>query len=100
MDFNYLAWFKAGQGAFLYIHFIAEYPTMPGTQTPFSALLAYCPGRQPVDVYASVVAEKFFGEVEEVRRLRNPYGISHTIHICRKPRAPLKKMWPEVKIFS
>jgi 4-amino-4-deoxy-L-arabinose transferase-like glycosyltransferase len=78
---------------------------LPGAISGRNSYWLWGPGRYSGEIMIAVgfgteQLEKFFGEVEEVRRLRNPYGISHTIHICRKPRAPLKEMWPEVKIFS
>ncbi|MGB2957900.1 MAG: glycosyltransferase family 39 protein [Bacteroidota bacterium] len=42
---------------------------------------------------------EYFGEVEEVAQVQHPYGVTRTIYLCRKPRAPLKEMWPEAKQF-
>ncbi len=41
----------------------------------------------------------YFGEVEEVAQVRLPYGVTRTIFLCRRPRAPLKEIWPHVKNF-
>jgi 4-amino-4-deoxy-L-arabinose transferase-like glycosyltransferase len=78
---------------------------LPGAISGRNSYWLWGPGHYSGEIMIAVgfgteQLEKYFGEVEEVRRLRNPYGISHTIHICRKPRAPLEEIWPEVKIFS
>jgi 4-amino-4-deoxy-L-arabinose transferase-like glycosyltransferase len=43
--------------------------------------------------------KKYFGEVKRVGRVSQPYGMTRTIFICRKPRAPLKEMWPEAILY-
>jgi len=45
--------------------------------------------------------QKFFGEVTLAARISPPYAIPEEtnlgIYICRKPRKPLKEMWPQLR---
>jgi 4-amino-4-deoxy-L-arabinose transferase-like glycosyltransferase len=62
------------------------------------------PGRHSGEVVIAIEyhpdqLREHFGEVEKVGRISQPYGMTRTIFICRKPRMSLKKMWPAAKLF-
>ncbi|HJQ31818.1 MAG TPA: glycosyltransferase family 39 protein [Pyrinomonadaceae bacterium] len=47
---------------------------------------------------------KSFDEVELAATITHPYAIPHEnnlpVYVCRKPKRPLKEIWPEVKCYS
>ena len=47
---------------------------------------------------------KSFQQVEQVATFGHPYALPHEqnrpVFVCRKPKRPLKEIWPDVKCYS
>ena len=49
--------------------------------------------------YDAHFLEQFFGSVKRAAVFKNPYSYDAEIYLCKEPKAPLDKMWPQLKRF-
>ncbi len=49
--------------------------------------------------YDAHFLEQFFGSVKRAAVFKNPYAYDAEIYLCKEPKAPLEKMWPQLKRF-